>query len=32
MADVDHFMFAESNTLVLDLVRHWLEKYLPARA
>jgi pimeloyl-ACP methyl ester carboxylesterase len=31
MADVDHFMFAEGNTLVLDLVRNWLEKYFPVR-
>ncbi len=31
MADVDHFMFAEGNTLVLDLVRNWLAKYFPVR-
>jgi uncharacterized protein len=31
MADVDHFMFAESNTLVLNLVRNWLDKYVPLR-
>jgi dipeptidyl aminopeptidase/acylaminoacyl peptidase len=32
MADVDHFMFSEGNTLVLNLVRNWLEKYLPPRS
>jgi uncharacterized protein len=26
---VDHFMLAEGNTLVINLVRHWLEKHLP---
>lgn len=31
MADVDHFMFSEGNTLVLNLVRNWLEKYFPPR-
>jgi len=31
MADVDHFMFSESNALVLNLVRNWLEKHFPAR-
>jgi len=31
MADVDHFMFSEGNTLVLNLVRNWLEKYLRPR-
>ena len=30
-ADVDHFMFSEGNTLVLNLVRNWLEKYFPPR-
>jgi hypothetical protein len=29
MADVDHFMFSEGNTLVLNLVRNWLDKYFP---
>ncbi len=31
MAGVDHFMFAEGNTLVLNLVRNWLEKYFPLK-
>ncbi len=31
MAGVDHFMFAESNTLVITLVRNWLEKHFPLR-
>jgi dipeptidyl aminopeptidase/acylaminoacyl peptidase len=31
MADVDHFMFSEGNTLVLNLVRNWLDKYFPPR-
>ena len=30
VADVDHFMFAEGNTLVIDLLRNWLEKHFPA--
>ena len=29
IADVDHFMFAEGNTLVVNLVRNWLDKYFP---
>jgi len=24
-------MFSEGNTLVIDLVRNWLDKYFPAR-
>jgi len=32
IADVDHFMFSEGNTLVVNLVRNWLEKYFPAQA
>jgi len=32
IADVDHFMFSEQNTLVNGLVRNWLDKYFPARA
>jgi uncharacterized protein len=32
MADVDHFMFSEGNTLVVNLVRDWLDKYFPPRA
>jgi len=31
VADVDHFMFAQSNALVIQLVRNWLEKYFPVR-
>jgi pimeloyl-ACP methyl ester carboxylesterase len=31
-ADTDHFMFAESNTSVRDVVRNWLESYFPARS
>jgi hypothetical protein len=27
IADVDHFMFSEGNTLVLNLVRNWLDKH-----
>jgi alpha-beta hydrolase superfamily lysophospholipase len=27
-ADVDHFMFAENNVMVTDIVRTWLKKYL----
>ncbi|HEY6863236.1 MAG TPA: alpha/beta fold hydrolase, partial [Burkholderiales bacterium] len=30
VADVDHFMLSESNTLVLGIVRDWLKKYFPA--
>ena len=29
IADVDHFMFSEHNTLVVDLVRNWLDKHFP---
>jgi fermentation-respiration switch protein FrsA (DUF1100 family) len=29
VADVDHFMFAEGNTLVINLLRNWLEKHFP---
>jgi hypothetical protein len=31
-ADVDHFMFAESNTRVRSVIYDWLEKYFPLRA
>jgi fermentation-respiration switch protein FrsA (DUF1100 family) len=31
IADVDHFMFAEGNTLVVNLVRNWLAKHFPPR-
>ena len=28
VADVDHFMFAEGNSMVTDIVRSWLARYL----
>jgi dipeptidyl aminopeptidase/acylaminoacyl peptidase len=31
IADVDHFMFSEGNTLVVSLVRNWLDKHFPSR-
>jgi hypothetical protein len=31
-ADVDHFMFAESNTRVRSVIYDWLEKYFPVKA
>jgi hypothetical protein len=31
-ADTDHFMFAESNTRVREVVRNWLDAYFPIRA
>jgi pimeloyl-ACP methyl ester carboxylesterase len=31
MAYVDHFMFTHQSPLVDALIRHWLEKHLPAR-
>jgi hypothetical protein len=31
-ADTDHFMFAESNTRVREVVRNWLDTYFPVRA
>jgi uncharacterized protein len=31
VADVDHFMFAEGNTLVINLLRNWLEKHFPLK-
>jgi len=31
VAGVDHFLFAENSTLVLNLVRDWLAKHFPAR-
>lgn len=31
VAGVDHFLFDEGNTLVLDLVRDWLAQHFPAR-
>src|SRR5438093_1070916 len=31
IADVDPFMFSEGNTLVVNLVRNWLDKHFPAR-
>jgi dipeptidyl aminopeptidase/acylaminoacyl peptidase len=32
VADTDHFMLSENNTLVIALVRNWLEKYFPVTA
>ncbi len=32
IADVDHFMFAEGNKRVWDLVRNWLNDYFPVTA
>jgi dipeptidyl aminopeptidase/acylaminoacyl peptidase len=32
IADVDHFMFSEGNTLVIQLVRNWLDKHFPPAA
>ena len=32
IADVDHFMFSEGNTLVINLVRNWLDKHFPPAA
>ena len=29
IADVDHFMFAEGNTLVINLLKNWLDKHFP---
>ena len=31
VADVDHFMFAQGNTLVINLLRNWLDKHFPLR-
>ena len=31
-ADTDHFMMAESNTRVINIIRDWLETYFPADA
>ncbi len=31
VAEVDHFMLGEGNPLVVNLVRNWLDKYLPRR-
>src|SRR5262245_18576907 len=31
VADVDHFMFAEGNTLVINLLRNWLDKHFPLK-
>lgn len=31
VAGVDHFLFSEGNTLVLNLVRDWLAQHFPAR-
>ena len=32
VAGVDHFVLAEENTLVVTLVRNWLQKYFPSPA
>ena len=32
ISDVDHFMFAEGNKRVWDLVRNWLNDYFPVVA
>ena len=32
VANVDHFILSDNNTLVVNLVKNWLDKYLPARA
>ena len=31
VADVDHFILSEGNPLVVNLVRHWLEKHFPLK-
>jgi fermentation-respiration switch protein FrsA (DUF1100 family) len=31
VADLDHFMLAEGNTLVINLVRNWLDKHFPVK-
>ena len=31
VADVDHFILSEGNPLVVNLVRHWLEKHFPVK-
>jgi len=30
IANVDHFLLAESNPLIINLVKNWLERYFPA--
>ena len=32
VASVDHFVLSEGNTLVVTLVRNWLDKYFPVPA
>ena len=32
IADVDHFMFSEGNTLVINLLENWLDKHFPPAA
>ena len=32
VANVDHFILGDNNTIVINLVKNWLDKYLPARA
>lgn len=31
-AETDHFMFAESNTRVIEVVKSWLDRFFPAKA
>jgi len=31
VAGVDHFMFSEGNTLVINLLRDWLALHFPSR-
>src|SRR5712691_7756977 len=31
VADVDHFILSEGNPLVVNLVRHWLDKHFPVK-
>ena len=31
-AETDHFMFAESNTRVIEIVRSWLDRFFPVQA
>ena len=31
IADVDHFILSEDNPLVVNLVRHWLDKHFPVK-
>ena len=31
VANVDHFILSDENTLVVNLLKNWMDKYLPAR-